>query len=95
MRINELDGRFKGHQYFDYYASLNKYTELELFQEAREWCWNSFGPSSEVEIIMELKQQPKWCWDFNLYHCRILFRDEATMNWFRLKYADTEKIRRL
>lgn len=95
MKIDKLDGRFRGHRKFKYFVQLAKYHELALFQEMREWCWSSFGPSAEINLLLELQREEKWSWDITDWSNRILFRDEATLNWFRLKYDNTEKIRRL
>lgn len=66
------------------------------FDEVRLWCWETFGPSVELDIWAELETigQPrnlKWCWDRGTYNkinrCMIYIKDDQEMNWFKLRWG--------
>ena len=71
--ITKLDGRYKGHQYYQYqvtcyYPGLhmingvagNDYYNIISFNCLRNWCVQNFGNSSEMEDIIAVKQFTKF-----------------------------------
>lgn len=69
IKITKLDGRYKANnlytQFAEPHASGIKDQEIrdEIFREMRHWCWENFGASAELEIVINLKMKVKWCWD--------------------------------
>jgi hypothetical protein len=57
LEIKKMDGRNTGHPYFKYcvsilrgsYAQSINRESYNLFFECREWCWQTWGASKEVD----------------------------------------------
>jgi len=68
FKLVTLDGRHLGHQLFKYSVKLRYNIDSEEdFIKIREWCWNTFGPSMELDLWMDIrysqsKGDPKWSW---------------------------------
>jgi hypothetical protein len=61
----KLDGRHKGKRIFDYRVELfgDWDQRAQEFVEVREWCWDTFGPSTELDLNFH---NPKsWAWDIS------------------------------
>lgn len=85
MRTQKLDGRFKGSHKFKY-ASTFRHAEAGNFIEIRNWCWATWGPSAEYDIIHKMPEEPCWCWISDDYRMRLMFATEKEYNWFCLKW---------
>lgn len=81
MKMTRLDRRHTGHDCFDYQIHL----DVEQFVQVRNWCWETFGPSYELNIVKS-NDPPAWCWRSVGYNAIYLRGDEqATL--FQLKWA--------
>lgn len=94
MKVKKTDRRFKGFPAFKYSLDLQHYGNKNFF-EVREWCWQTFGASKEIQAFDEdnrLKQfennshNSKWCWHYDGWTRRIYFATDKEANWFSLKW---------
>lgn len=107
--IKKLDGRNTGHTYFKY--SVQVYSDYLLFKnravdnyffEMREWCWQTWGSSKELDewlsdkpftttnIIVPVEpkcQNVHWCWkNESNSKNRIYLRDDAELVMLKLRW---------
>jgi len=85
-KITKLDKRYAGHYYYKcfvtpYATSGDAY--LKDFIDFRIWCWETWGPSTELDISFRNKF---WAWDTKDSHFRIYLNDEA-YTFFILKFT--------
>lgn len=83
MKTGKLDKRHTGHSRFKYFASFS-YTNIHKFVEVRNWCWENWGPSAELDI--QGLQDQKWSWIHDSYNTRIYLASDAEYQWFLLKW---------
>lgn len=84
----QLDGRHKGFKTFNFRVEIfgSWDTRAQEFVEVREWCWDTFGPSTELSLN---HYNPKsWAWNIdpkghNSYY--IYLKDEC-LTHFTLKW---------
>jgi hypothetical protein len=88
MKTGRLDRRHTGHGNFKFYADFTM-SIAEDFVAVREWCWNNFGPSCEMDLWGRMKEtrNPKWCWINDDYKMRLYFADDQVFNWFILRWG--------
>ena len=95
MKIKKTDRRFKGFPAFKYCLDLKRYGDKNFFQ-VREWCWQTFGASKEIEALQEdwrhrefesNSHNPEWCWHYDSWTKRIYFASDKEANWFTLKWT--------
>lgn len=95
MKFKKLDRRMNGYGDFTYGIDLWADTGRQ-FNEVREWCWQTFGPSCELDIWNDLDRpgdvrNEKWSWDRGQYNksfrCMIYLKDEQEANWFKLRFG--------
>ena len=59
------------------------------FHEIRQWCWESFGSSDELDIWQNIDSESRntqWCWDYiDRSQLRIYLNEEA-YEWAILKW---------
>ena len=91
--VTSLDRRHKGYAKFSHYItpvwSSTLKDKLEYF-EWRAWCWNTWGPGMEREIVLEFGRdlvEPKWAWHVDKYGRRLYFASEKELNWFVLTWS--------
>jgi hypothetical protein len=85
-----------GHNDFMYGVDFTYNWKGTRFDEAREWCWETFGASTELDIWEE-KDGPtdvrndKWAWDRGQYNktfrCIIYLKSDQECNWFKLRWG--------
>jgi hypothetical protein len=85
MKIQKLDRRHNGHKVFKYFVGFSFYT-TEKFIEVRNWCWQTWGPSCELEHANKLEICPKWAWLSDQYNMRIYLQTDAEYSWFLIKW---------
>ena len=80
--LEKLNKRYNGSDWFTYrlkIAPVGRMYETYLertanFLEIRNWCWETFGPSCELEMYSVAQERnltnPKWSWRFNNYGSR-------------------------
>lgn len=59
--------------------------------EIREWCWQTYGPSCELEFWLRIPEGSQsrnehWCWHTNFDNYKIYLRTDKEANWFKLKW---------
>lgn len=88
MKHGKLDRRYAGSQDFKYYVNFNKLVEGNSFIEVRNWCWEQWGPSCELDLWYRVGQNgnPAWCWMSDDWKTRICFRSDKEYSWFILKW---------
>lgn len=90
MKINKVDGRYKGHGNFKYVASFST-SEISKFCEVRAWVWDQWGASCEIDYL-KYSGKPfntKWAWASNeeARRFRIYIATEKEYQWFLLRWS--------
>jgi hypothetical protein len=98
LKFNKLDKRHRGHEQFQYYATIQRKTNHPTFTwlgyiNLRNLCRETWGDSCEREIYLDLayaKQEvnPYWAWhtDMNNGLYRIYLKSDAEKAWLLLKW---------
>ena len=89
-KLVKLDGRHNGHERFSHRFELGAYNaELSKgFLRAREYLWNQFGPSCELEWAHEAyfdDVKPKWSWVKNENRCYLYLSEEVLTQFLLVK----------
>ncbi len=91
MKIRKLDRRMKGYGDFVYGVDFSWNWEGVRFDQARQWCWETFGPSTELDIWHELEptseNNSRWAWDRNQYRTMIYLKSDVERNWFVMRWG--------
>ena len=79
-KVTKLNRKYTGYEHFQYIVTVerpptNRFSEIqEIKQEwfaLREWCWETWGPSKEIEDWIRgtsfapdklVSQNTHWCW---------------------------------
>jgi hypothetical protein len=85
MKIRKLDRRHNGHEFFKYYVQFS-FINPEQFIEHRNWCWQTWGPSCELEFHSKQTIKPKWAWLSDQYSIRIYLESDSEYSWYILKW---------
>lgn len=87
MKIGKLDRRHNGHLQFKYYARFLTIS-MDQFCEVRNWCWQTWGPSAELDTIryLEYGKDLKWAWICDQYNVKIYLATDKEYQWFTLKW---------
>ena len=88
MEHRKMDKRMTGHQNFDYYASFFKTTrEGQKFCDIRDWCYETWGTSSEYEFWVN-RSTPNnfWCWANDEFKIKIYFKTDREYGLFLLRW---------
>jgi hypothetical protein len=67
------------------YTAKFPFKEKDKFCEVREWCWNQWGASRELNF-WDATKNPAWCWTSE-YTIQIYFASDAEYQWFLLKWT--------
>jgi hypothetical protein len=87
MKLTKLDKRHNGHKWFKYCVEYY-HKEAKQFVDQRTWCWDTFGPSCELEFWDSAgKLGGRWCWMSTQWNTRIYFATEQEFNWYKLTYG--------
>lgn len=87
MKIGKTDKRYSGHPHFKHFVAFGTSAEIIQFNNIRQWCWETFGPSSELEIYHKIPEPNKsWCWELTQWSTRIYFAGDKEFQWFTLKW---------
>lgn len=95
MKLKKLDKRMTGYGDFVYSVDfpVNRGKVLMDFFEVREWCFEQWGRSAEIDIWQKFPQiqNPAWAWErgeFNkTYRCRIFLASDKEAHWFTLRWV--------
>lgn len=75
---------------------LSRDDVIKEFIQCRNWCWEHFGPSCEVDSYDSAvhsftfgpeKPDPDWAWTQKDYGKRIYFKDETIAGMFSLMWC--------
>lgn len=96
--IIKTDNRHIASQLFSHYIQVSTMTgavdRVCFFAEATHWCIQTWGPSMERDHYRMLslagrhhQSPPPWSWHSKeSMVLRLYFKDEQTLDWFRLKW---------
>lgn len=91
FRTRRLDARFTGSNHFthmvDYKGNIKD--RMTLFLHQRRWCWETFGPSSELNfysLMLDMDELPEWAWQTEHNQIRLYF-NEKQLAWFKIKWS--------
>jgi len=106
MKIyTKMDSRYKGFPEFKYCIDgKSKFKGIggkdtsrkELFYLWRIWCWDTWGPSKELNDWLEdqrdllhihIASNHSWCWVNDDFATRIYLRTDSELTLFLLKWA--------
>jgi len=90
MKKRKLDKRHSGYGEYTYYVDF-LYKENQEFYDMRNWCWDTWGPSCELDMIKNVSTKGEWAWIYDKWRKRILLKSEKEYNWFCLKWGDKFK----
>lgn len=105
-KFKKIDKRHTAYSYFNFYAEYvfdpwnSKYAGFQQFFIIREWCWQTWGPSKEIQNWIddennrlynkhygELHSQNEyWSWGNEEYKPRIYFRTEKELSLYLMKW---------
>lgn len=102
--FTKLDRRNTGFGYWEYYinrpkrafnSNLSLYECQQTFFSWREWCWQTWGPSKELDDWLEDIRQNKdavshneyWCFQNRDYSTRIYLKSNKELSLFLLKWS--------
>jgi hypothetical protein len=89
MRFKKQDRRNIGINDFKYKVTFVDSYEVDLFNEVRNWCWDQWGPSCELDFWYKAKPEfrnPVWCWLVDQHRTQIMFAEHEQAAWFKLKW---------
>lgn len=99
ITVKKTDKRHTGYGKFKYYIDIKttdwaKHKEVkEKFFELRLWCWETWGPSRELDhFVNNLLEQPmdqnsKWTWINDQYRARLYLGGPDEAAYFTLKWT--------
>ena len=105
LLLKKTDSRFSGHERFAYYIKIKPLWEesaVEEFYRLRHWCWETFGPSREIEKEKVFTVMPSqrscsniylgdnndaWSWINDSYRARIYLKGKDEAAMFKLKWS--------
>lgn len=88
MTPKKIDKRMLGYGMFKYHMSFAR-READRFILLRNWCWQQWGPSSEIEFYHLLEDSTAWSWVSD-HHARyrIFFQSDKEYAWFMLNWGN-------
>lgn len=101
LLLRKTDSRFTGHDLFKYYIKIRpdlSESATEEFYRLRVWCWETWGPSREVNGV-RIENRPwitnnyegdynrNWSWLYDDYRARIYLAGDHEAALFKLKWS--------
>lgn len=87
VKLSKLDRRMNGYGSFKYVAKMNRNGPgTALFKEIRNWCWEQWGPSCELELHKDT-DNPLYCWKMDEFELRVYLATDKEASWFHLKWS--------
>lgn len=99
IKVRKTDKRHTAHNRFAYYVEIKAVEPLEYklvmekFFELRQWCWETWGASREVDQYSSLEggwsedQNPLWAWVNDDHRARIYIAKPEQAAHFTLKWT--------
>lgn len=110
FKIKKTNGKYKSFPHFKYaivlsynnrpFSYLTRTEYRQFWFTLREWCWETWGPSKELDDwldslslaganpIAPMSHNLHWCWQNDKYATRIYLADEKDLNWFTLRWSN-------
>ena len=90
-KIVKVDRRYNGHQMFKYIIDFahgaNGYADrINGLSDARDWCWQTWGSSNEIEYVYLVKKHSTWSWQTSHNQLRIYLQGDQELTLFKLKF---------
>lgn len=87
MKLRKLTKQFSGGTHFRHIVEFTL-KDCQQFVDIRQWCWEQWGPSCELEYWFRTGQSnPRWCWmSDNHGRIRIYMASDAETTLFTLKW---------
>ena len=85
-KVTKLDKRHNGYSFYKYSISpavFERGRAAELIIELRNWCWATYGPSTELGFT---KRGDKWAWETDYGKRRIYLQSDAELTFWQLKF---------
>lgn len=89
MKIKKLTRQYSGSNEFTHMVSYIL-KDSGMFVKHRQWCWETWGPSCELEYRWRVgtSANPHWCWmSDTVGRIRIYFASEGEASHFALRWA--------
>jgi hypothetical protein len=89
MKIKKLTRQYSGSNEFTHMVSYIL-KDTGKFVEHRQWCWETWGPSCELDYRWRVGTlaNPRWCWmSDTVGRIRIYFASEGEASHFALRWA--------
>ena len=100
IKVKRTDKRHTAHGRFQYYVEIKhdgwpeRRAVHEKFFELRLWCWETWGPSTELSEwlvdaskgITNISHNADWCWVNDQFNKRIYFTNQAAATHFALRW---------
>lgn len=96
FKTTKLDLRFSGFPHWKYFVTTSIYSSVgqrvHQFVEWREWCWNLWGSSKELEFFYYTSNlgpchNTHWCWSSEDTRKRIYLASDEDLMEFTLRWA--------
>lgn len=91
-KLQKLDRRHSGNDRFAYRIEFYP-NQTKLFNQVREWCWDNWGSSCELDLAYDdgwiSKKEIKWCWRFDESPRAIFlyFKSDVEASVYSLKWC--------
>ena len=99
IKVKKTDKPHTGYGSFKYYVDIkpmhwsNHTGVKEKFFELRLWCWDTWGPSRELDHFVNtagekpIDQNSKWTWINDQYRTRLYLGSQDEAAYFTLKWS--------
>jgi hypothetical protein len=98
MKLETLDGRHALSSFFSHRARMMGTSEIVLFIQIRNWCWENYGPGIDRDTYWALQYhditdqllgfEPQWAWHSEDSK-RYIYLKEEVLTMFSLKWLNT------
>jgi hypothetical protein len=97
-KVIQLDKRYAGSQLFKWMVDFSSvhmdFNRRQNFQKIRIWCWETFGPSAELDLVWGIytghdpfEATDRWSWRTENSELRIYFKSNAELSMFKLQWS--------
>lgn len=95
--FKKVDKRNTGYPEWKYIINYPGYVRQQMFYKWREWCWQTWGPSKEIDAWKKdmndpnaVSQNSNWCFQHDQYSIRIYLRSDKDLSMFLLRWTPSE-----
>jgi hypothetical protein len=87
MKLTKIDKRMNGFLYFKYKIQFVKTYDYMKFFEVRNWCWDQWGPSCELNLWHRCNYNDHWAWETVDNTLRIYLKTDKEASWLSLTWT--------